>query len=387
MGIANRQPNFSYAFKGSKFGRILVSFTTVLLGFGLVILPVTTTASASTKNQGDCVSANGVRIKHNPLLCKGLQFYKGQTINFIISASVGGAADTPIRQLIPFLSEYLGATINPVNLSNANGVQGMDAGAAAVPNGLTIFSTNVATNLDFLINGAAGLNFNMDRVAWLFENDSTTNTIIASSTSPYTSIAALEHATSPVTVITNSTGIAPLQMALLFGLLKIPVHYIASYASNTALVAGFARGDGPVTSMNLTTAGPFAVGKKAIPLAVSFKIPPSTEFRSAFDSAPTMTQLLNGIKTKNKIVNKTIAAFKALLGMSNTPICTQTGVASYKVAALKAAGAWIATQQTLKQNLLNVSANPNFESASSAKQQYAEIVKDLPLFKPYFTAF
>lgn len=344
---------------------------------------VATPIAASASSKGSCVSGNGVKIKNNPLLCKGLAFYKGKTVTVIIGASVGGSADTQTRVQIPYIAQFLGANVVGEDISGSNGVQGMDATAHATANGLTVGTLNLATGYAFQIENQPGLNFNPGRLAWISENASTTNVIIAHSNSACTSITAMKSAATPCAIASSATGIAPMQAAILFGLLHVPVKWLNVYASNSAVTAGFARGDAPVTVMNLTSSGPFLQANQAVTVASAIKIPSGTAYRAYVDAAPTMAQLVNGIKTTNKKTLAVIAAFKSLLSDGNSPIVTQTAVSPEKLAALRAAFAWMGKQASIGPAMLAVSSAASFIDGAAAKVGFLGVEKNLPIFAPY----
>ena len=100
--------------------------------------------------------------------------YRGKTITLIIGASVGGSADMQVRVQLPYIAKFLGANVVPEDISGSNGIQGMDAMAHAVANGLTIGTLNLATGYAFQIEKQTGFNFNPARLEWISENASTT---------------------------------------------------------------------------------------------------------------------------------------------------------------------------------------------------------------------
>jgi hypothetical protein len=177
-----------------------------------------------------------------------------------------------------------------------------------------------------------------------------------------------------------------MQAAILFGLLHIPVHWLNSYPSTGSTIAGWARGDGPMTVGNLPQIGSFLQAHQAVTVATVLRIPPGTLYRSFVASAPTYIQLVNKIHTSNKALLAEINAFKQLNRDGNSPIVTQTGVASYKVAALRAAWDWMAKQPAIGPALAAVASSAAFITGEQAKQGYLAVEKNLPYFKPLTAA-
>jgi len=65
-------------------------------------------------------------------------FYKGQTVNYIISSRVGSGTDTTARYLAPSLKESLGATVVIQNMDKVGSLEGVNYVAVkAKPDGLT----------------------------------------------------------------------------------------------------------------------------------------------------------------------------------------------------------------------------------------------------------
>ncbi|HVB06465.1 MAG TPA: hypothetical protein VNF07_09515, partial [Acidimicrobiales bacterium] len=156
----------------------MVSALLTLSCTGLLLLPAAISASTALK-------------KLTPLQ-KGLNFYKGKTVTFIIPSSVGGSVDQLGRDLSVAMGQYLGATFNVENIPTGNLIPGQDALAASKPDGLTIGEGNIPADiLDQLTNAFKGVNFNIAREAFIGSTPPSPNVIVASTKSSIASFKSL----------------------------------------------------------------------------------------------------------------------------------------------------------------------------------------------------
>ncbi len=85
---------------------------------GLLLLPAVGSAASTTAKQPTALQ-------------KGLAFYKGKTVTFIIPSAVGGSVDQLGRDVGAEMGQYLHATFNYENIPTGNLIPGQDTLAAS----------------------------------------------------------------------------------------------------------------------------------------------------------------------------------------------------------------------------------------------------------------
>lgn len=322
------------------------------------------------------------RRKQSPVQ-KGLAFYKGKTILVIDSGTVGGAYDLYARVIMPYIAQYLHASYEVEDVSEADGLPGQDQAASAPPTGLTAGVFQLFSSISKQIAGAQGLNFNVERLAWIAGDGLSTNVLAASSSSGISNISQLiadsksgAASNKPVKMIISTTGsLASALPRALFGLLGINVEYLTGYSNVGAEASGLVRGDGQVTFIASSTLGPLIAGGQAKAIAITGKIPISTKYRSVEDVAPTFAQILKEYPPKTK-ANKILAlALDDITSLPSGLLALQTGVAGYKIDAMRAAAAWAEKQPNFRSQMLADSLNPIVYNPVAAKSAFISSLK------------
>src|SRR6185437_9548404 len=170
------------------------------------------------------------------------------------------------------------ATVDVVNIPQANTVTGQDQTESATADGLTVGWLNTVGDIQETATKTPGLNFNPERVAFIGSTAPNTTVWVVSSNAgacPLRTWQALEKQTtpsSPVTLISQTQG-----TSFTFGMLSrfafgISERVITGYPNTASIVAGFVRGDGCTALLGLSSAGPLLQAGKADVLA--FDNPP-----------------------------------------------------------------------------------------------------------------
>lgn len=336
-------------------------------------LPISAT-SASSKS---CTSSVGTRV-NNRDVCKGLAFYKGQTVVYI-TGSAGGGTDILARALAPLVGQYLGATIVVSNQGQTNGIPGQDALASAPPTGLEFGFVNAGSIASLMLTKQPGFNFNPERLSYIAGQIATPAVLVASPTSPYATFAALKAATatsSSVKILAEFPSAGSSGLEVLLNMLGMHITWVTGYSSTTAVATGFYRGDGPVGNAPFANFESFIQGKTAVPLATSVALSPGMLLRGLLVNTPTYTSLLKTYGPKHITKAwKTAAQAENDFVRLGQPLVTQTRVSAYKVETLRAAVAWAWTQTAFINADLSAGNNPTYVNPAAAKANFIATIK------------
>ncbi|HVB04979.1 MAG TPA: hypothetical protein VNF07_01860 [Acidimicrobiales bacterium] len=333
------------------------------------------------------LAASSVPASAKTPLQRGLAFYRGQTISFISDGAPGGEFDTIARDLAPYFSSYLHATVNVEDISSGATIPGQNFAEAAAPNGLTIGEINAVGDAANVLTHTLGINFNPARVAYIASYGPSPLVLLATPASGITSFAQVKNATTPYRALTQATGTGPTITRSIMGVLHAPVNWLTGYANAGQQVAGFQRGDGQLAWVTLGVGGPLIQGGAAKVIAATSKAPKGMAYGRLIANVPTTADLLKQYPAKNRSERAAYAAVALIDQMAAVlPIFTQTGVDATRVDALRAAAKWAFQQSSLRTELLNQGQNDQYADPVAAKQVYIDTLKDGAVLVPYFSA-
>lgn len=330
------------------------------LALGVLVLVAAPAASASLHQPS---------INKLTALQRGRAFYAGKTITFV-TGSLGGGTDFTARALAPLLGSYLHATVLIENAGQAHGIPGQDGLAAASPTGLEIGYINTASIAQDIFTNTPGFNFNPGRLGWIVGQIGTPSALIASPSSAFTSFAALKSATTPARVLAEIPSQGTSGLEILFGLLGVHVQLVTGYASTSAIVAGYQRGDGPVATVPFTNAESFLQANQAKGIVMSVLPPKGTADRQYVLNTPTYAQLLKQYlkhPSKKQLADEQTLLFYIGLGQ---PIVTQSRVAADRLLALRAAAKWAYKQPAYISGALAGGSIPTYVDPVVAKTNF-----------------
>jgi hypothetical protein len=355
----------------SRPSRRVIGATLAASALGLAIAPV---ASAATR-------------PHKTLtpLQQGMAFYKGKVITLISPDAPGGGFDTVARVVAPFIGQYLGATVNVTNDSPANTIAGQDLFVASPADGLTVGMVNPGPDIEDAVTGTPGVNFNPEKLQFLGGNNPNAgNGFTCLASSPYKTFADVVHApaSSPVSEVIVSTGTQTLNLDLTNAAFGINARVIGGYTSTSNEVAGLERGDGNCSSVGINTGGfgPYIAAGKANVLLDDFVPNPATAYYSYVQNAMTLPQAYKAFPATTK--NESLARV-ALTQVTGTGIGhefnLQPRVASYKVAAMRAAVKYALTNIQCEDKLLAAGQQNGYidgpRGLADYKTEYAALKK------------
>jgi tripartite-type tricarboxylate transporter receptor subunit TctC len=351
-------------------------------------MPLSASAStANKKSSANCTTANGIKIKHNAAVCKGLAYFKGQTMTWVNIGSVGGPFDIPGIALGPELQAYLGlGTWEVTSYTTGSSIPGQDVIARSTANGLTIGFLNPLADIQDTLENVPGINFNPVRMAFIGATGISGSALVSREGSGITSFAQLVSASKAggLKELYEAGSLGAIQQ-IWMGVMGISTTYVSGYAAQATVLTGLLRGDGPVAFFNNSLVCPALQGNQVTMLA-SLGVPPvGTECRSFYASAPTLKQLEKQFPPKTAKQKKEWTTMLDLVSLLANPIVTQTAVPAWKLATLRAAVAWSYKQAAFKTTMLNGGQNPTLLNPVQAKTSYQAGLKRGPLVICYIT--
>lgn len=318
-------------------------------------------------------------------LQKGLKYYRGKTLTLVSDVSVGGAGDLYNRVIAPAMGQYLHATINVENISAGNGIAGQDQVAASTPNGLMFVNNTATTNMSYVLENTKGVNFNLEREAFIGATPGSTTMLVSSPSSPITTfeqLLTLPTAASPATFCTNSSGTALLTIELLVRAFNIPARLVTGFPTPAALLQGFEQGDCELTSQPLSTLTSLLSGHQARPLASPVAPTRANPLYSYAQGVPTFAQEVAKHSAKAHLAKASQQVLLSILKNSIYVTFAPSKTPIDELDALRAAFQWAQTNKGINYSTMKAGFGGGFISATAAKQNY---VDGLASLKPYIS--
>lgn len=345
---------------------------------GFRVKSLLVTAAVALCALSSTFSASAAQPKRPPTsLQKGREFYNGKTITIEVTGQPAGSYDLFARALAPYISAYLHATVNVADITAGTTTSAEDIEAGAAPTGLVAGVMQLFTPIASAITNTPSVNFNIAREAWINAEPASPTLIVALSSSPYTSISAIKHATTTPKMLVGLPG--SLASALARGLLGVvgaKVQFISGLANTAEEVLGLEQNDGQLAPLTLATAGPLLAGGLVKAVAITQIPPVETAYRQYVTSTPTFIQILKQYPPTAESVKKAAAALAFLTTSPQGLLTLPTAVAGYKVDALRAAAAWAYGQPGFKSQELTDGLSPKLINPLQAKQDYLASLKN-----------
>ena len=180
----------------------------------------------------------------------GADFYKGQTVTYIVATSPGGGYDLYGRLVAEYMQKYLpGSTFVVKNVPGAGHLVGTNTLYASKPDGLTIGTFNTGLIYNQLI-GLDGVKFDLKKMSWIGKAASEPRVIAIAQQSPIKTFKDLQEQKQPVNFATAGIGSAAyVETVMLTNILKLPIKILTGYSGNDDQLA-MRRGEitGVITS-------------------------------------------------------------------------------------------------------------------------------------------
>jgi tripartite-type tricarboxylate transporter receptor subunit TctC len=180
----------------------------------------------------------------------GADFYKGQTVTYIVATGPGGGYDLYGRLVAEYMQKYLpGSTFVVKNLPGAGHLVGTNTLYASKPDGLTIGTFNTGLIYNQLI-GLDGVKFDLTKMSWIGKAASEPRVVAITQQSPIKSFQELREQKQPLNFAAAGIGSAAyVETVMLANVLKLPIKILTGYSGNDDQLA-MRRGEvvGAITS-------------------------------------------------------------------------------------------------------------------------------------------
>ena len=159
------------------------------------------------------------------------EFFKGKTINFVVTNDPGSGFDTYTRTLAPYIQKYIpGSTVIVTNVPDAGGIIGQNQVYKAAPNGLTICMTSGAGMMLAQLRKLPGVQYDLAKQVWLGRVASETHVMIVSKLSPFKSFKDVMARKEPFRFSGSGVGSDDyIAVAILADALKLPLTQVVGY--------------------------------------------------------------------------------------------------------------------------------------------------------------
>lgn len=286
-------------------------------------------------------------------LKKGLAYYQGKTVQFLLNSGTGSVFDQQYRPVIAAMGSYLHANFEMVDNPAGAGITAEDDIAAASKDGLTFGLLNISGIFFNDLTGAPSVNFNPAKEVWIGKHDSAPTVLYTQSNSPYQSVAALRGTTTtnPVKMV-ETAGLAALLSELTTKVFGIHASYVQGYSSSTSELTGFLRGDGQLYPGSVASLVANVVAHAVTPLIVwnfgtSLK-PYTTPGFTTYENVPTIQQLLVKYPPKTALEKKAAKVLMTTVNFPQNVIALPSRTPPDLVAAMDAAYKYAMTTPAVK---------------------------------------
>lgn len=200
------------------------------------------------------------------------EFYRGNTIRFVVGSVAGGGFDRYARLLAPRLAAATGATVVVQNRPGGGGKTALNKLVRAEPDGLTIMIVNGVPAVLAQVTGAAAVQYDMRRLAYLARIVASPWVLLVGAKSPYRSVADLVAASRTGKVITFA-GMArvdgPTDTASVACMaLVLNCRMLIGFGGAREAALAVMRGDAEGLAVSDRGAMDYSSGDKLIPIAV-----------------------------------------------------------------------------------------------------------------------
>jgi tripartite-type tricarboxylate transporter receptor subunit TctC len=348
---------------------------TALVLAGLGAMTVAPIAGAST----------AIAAKKSTPLSRGLAYYQGKTLNFIVSSNAGSAYDIEARSVTTAMAAYLHATINVEDIPGGSGITGQDLLESSPKNGLTIGFLNGGVIIYNILEHNPSVNFNPARMDFLAGVAAPNHAFAVTPGSPYQTFASMLTATAanPITLLTDNGSITSIEQKLILDTFGIHYRIITGYSNSSTQLAGFLRGDGMGMFSAVSTFGPYLQSHLAIPLAKMYPMTAPVNYAAVTANVPTIPQLEKKYPAKNRFQATAYKVLEAVDPSSGEPFVTAANTPTDYLAALRAALVSVLSSSSMKATFAQQGHLVDLVSGAVAKQRY---INSLAMLQKYSVA-
>ncbi len=254
------------------------------------------------------------------------EFFKGKTINFIVTNEPGSGFDTYTRAVAPYLQKYIpGSKVIVTNIPDAGGIIGQNKVYTAEPNGLTICMTSGAGMMFSQLRELPGVKFDLRNHIWLGRVASEVHVMIVSKQSPFRSFEDLVRYKEPFRFAASGVGSDDyIVVGIIADALNLPLEQIVGYEEGGEWLA-IVKGEVWGGQGSWGSTRQFIESGDAIPV-----LQITTERSQLLPDVPTIVEVVDQ-------EHKSLATAVASIFAFDRVICAPPGVPEDRVALLREA--------------------------------------------------
>ncbi|HWA43944.1 MAG TPA: tripartite tricarboxylate transporter substrate-binding protein [Hypericibacter adhaerens] len=212
------------------------------------------------------------------------EFYRGQTLRFVVGSGAGGGYDLYARMLAPHLAKVMAADVVVDNRPGAGGLLALDQIYDADPDGLAVIVASASGAALAQLLGQEGASFDLARMSWIAGLGADMPVVMLSPLSSFHTLAELVAADHPVKWSASGRATGQGFWVCFFAhALGIPFNLITGYKGSNESALAAMRGEADGIIVTASSAYMYAQDGQMLPIATI-----SHERSSLFPDLPTV---------------------------------------------------------------------------------------------------
>lgn len=183
-----------------------------------------------------------------------VDFYRGNTINLIISSSPGGITDLISRVIAPYLERDTGANVVVTNRSGAGGLEGMNYLYRSKPDGLTLGTTSSGRFIPNKVLDEPAAAYEIDEFSYIMTIGNRLSYFMVSPDGPFQSIAELKSGINMKIGASSPSGTVSLGGMTVCELLDLDARVVTGLGGEPERALAVKRGETAGYAITLETA-------------------------------------------------------------------------------------------------------------------------------------
>jgi tripartite-type tricarboxylate transporter receptor subunit TctC len=315
----------------------------------------------------------------------GQAFYQGKAI--VISVDKPGSTRNSLATALqPLLAQYLHANVT-LQVSNSSTISA-NAGASAVPDGLTMGIVNMASVFSALYTNNYNYSFQPLGLEYLGAVYAAPDLFVSCLNSSIKSAEDLINTKSTVSYLDAVGTTSDFTTRVLFAAYNIPNKRIGGYTSNSQ-PAGCQRGDGDLSQnapSYFTTSDSSAMIPGETPLFVDAGVIPSgSDLAWLNKQVPTLNTFVDRHTPPNATAGKALQAANDVFGTVGNMFYFPAGTPQARVTTMEAALQWAIKQPSFEKELLTLGIANGYIAPNVINKDVAAGVSQQSLFGAYVT--
>lgn len=170
-------------------------------------------------------------------------FYRGNTINFIISSSAGGETDRVSRVIASYLERDTGASVVVTNNVGAGGLEGMNQVYRSKPDGLTLGAVSSGKFVANKVMGETVAVYELEDFSYIMNVGARRNYFMVSPDGPYQSVADLRAGSTLIIGGASPSGPISLGSMTIIELMELDAKVVTGINKTSDLALAVKRGE------------------------------------------------------------------------------------------------------------------------------------------------